>query len=319
MRKNNLGRSGIEVSELSFGTVSLGIPYGIGIRDRKDMLSEPEAIALLASALDKGINFFDTARGYGNSETILGKAFKGRRNEAVICTKPDHLYNVHKGRSLPPDAEIKKILSGSFEKCLTELQTDYVDVLMSHDGTEEVIENNTVIDFYQGLKKSGIIRATGVSVYTPEQSIRAVKSGVWDVIQLAFNLMDQRQLPAIEFAGKQGVGIVVRSALFKGILTDRGTHLHSELRNVEQYREKYVSLLNDHISRLSDLATKFVLSCTGVSSVLVGIDKPGYLNQALAVMDGIYLDEKTLQKAKALAYPDPEFLDLVKWNQMGWL
>ena len=182
-----------------------------------------------------------------------------------------------------------------------------------------MIGNDTVIDFFQRKKQEGVIRATGVSVYTLEQSLAAINRGVWDVIQLQFNLMDQRQLPAIELAKEKSVGIVIRSVVFRGILTDRGSNLHPELKSVQQHREKYFDLIQGGISGLSDLATKFALSCDGVSSVLVGIDKPEYLEQALKAVNGKYLDKKTLENAKRLAYPEPEFLSLRLWDRNGWL
>ena len=68
MNKRVLGRTGFEVSEISFGTVELGIPYGFGVKNQTQMPSEQQAIKLLDDALDAGINFFDTARAYGRSE-----------------------------------------------------------------------------------------------------------------------------------------------------------------------------------------------------------------------------------------------------------
>jgi 1-deoxyxylulose-5-phosphate synthase len=319
MQKRALDRTNIEVSEISFGTVSLGLPYGIGISGKKDMICEKDAVELLRSALDKGINFFDTALEYGTSEEILCKAFKDRREKAVICTKPAHFYDSFLGQKLPSDNEIKSKLNNSLEQSLLGLQTDYIDIYMSHDGTEEVINNETVVDFYQKKKQEGTIRAIGVSVYTLEQSLAAINSGIWDVIQLQFNLMDQRQLPAIELASQKGIGIVVRSALFRGILTDRGSNLHPELKSVQDHREKCLSLVQGNIKTLSELATKFILSIKDVTSVLVGIDKSEYLQSALEVADGNYLDEKILEKAKELAYPDPEFLNLPIWDRKGWL
>ena len=319
MLEKTVGRTNIKVSELSFGTVSLGLPYGIGVKDKNYMLTDRQSCSLLNTALDSGVNFYDTAKEYGKSEEILGRAFKDKRNEVVICTKPAHLYDIYKGQSLPLSGEITKVLNESLVHSLNKLQTDYIDIYMSHNGTEEVIENDTVIGFFQNLMKKGVIRATGISVYTIEQSLKAIKSGVWDVIQLQFNLMDQRQLPAIEFAKEKGVGIIIRSVLFKGILTDRGSNLHPELKAVEEHREKYLPLIRDDIGSLSELATKFVLSFDGVSSVLIGIDKPEYLEQALKIVNGKYLDEQTLLKAKEFAYPDPDFLNLPVWDRKGWL
>ena len=70
MEKRGLGKTGIEVSEISFGTVSLGVPYGIGIRGQEDMISEKDAVKLLQLALDKGINFFDCADAFITTSAI---------------------------------------------------------------------------------------------------------------------------------------------------------------------------------------------------------------------------------------------------------
>ncbi len=319
MNKRVLGKSGLEISEISFGTVSLGIPYGIGVKNRDDMIQPDDAVALLQSALSKGINFFDTARGYGDSEGILGRAFKGRRDEVVICTKPAHVYDSHIGQKLPDSAQIRQILDKSLDTSLKQLQTDYIDVLMSHDCTAEFMDNPAVIDFFQTAKKKGVIRATGISTYTVEESFRSINSGLWDVIQLPFNLMQQSQSQVFGLAKENGVGLVIRSVLLKGILTDRGDNLHPELESVKKHRELYKELLNDDIRTLSDLATKFVLSFDEISSVLLGIDKPEYLESALKVVDGNYLDKAALAKAVKMEYPDQSFLNLPKWDRLGWL
>ena len=154
MHKKKMGKTSLEISELSFGTVSLGLPYGIGVNGNSDMLAEQAAVDLLNEALDSGVIFFDTALGYGTSEKILGKAFKNRRSDAVICTKPARLYDFYSGQPFPSAAEIKSKLQSSLDKSLSSLQTDHIDIYMSHDGTEEVIENDTVVDFFQGLKKN---------------------------------------------------------------------------------------------------------------------------------------------------------------------
>ncbi len=312
MIKRKLGKSGIEVSELAFGCVSLGLPYGIGVHGESDMPTERQSVSLLRTAVEKGINFFDTARAYGTSEHLLGEAFKGIRDKVVICTKAGHFKSTDENG-------ICDELNTSLNASLGELQTDYVDVFMSHNGTVELLNNEKIVDAYLAIKKSGIAKAIGVSVYTVEESLAAINSGVWDVIQLPFNLMDQSHGAAFEAAQKKGVGIVVRSVLFKGILTDKGNNLHPELKAVERHRELYNQLLSDKAPTLSKLATKFVLSQKGVTSVLVGIDKMEYLENALDVVDGEYLDEATLSKAKELAYPEPDFLNLPKWDRMGWL
>ncbi|HRQ52111.1 MAG TPA: aldo/keto reductase, partial [Agriterribacter sp.] len=102
-------------------------------------------------------------------------------------------------------------------------------------------------------------------------------------------------------------------------LSNRGTGLHPMLAPVEKHIQQYRGLLNGNFRSLPELAVKFALSFPQVSSVLVGIDKPGYLNQSLAAADGRYLGKEQLLQAQALQYPDPAFLNLPYWDKMGWL
>ena len=317
MKKRFLGETGIEVSEIAFGCVEIGMPYGIGVDSTKDMLPEHAAIGLLNAALDSGINFFDTARMYGVSEEIIGKAFKNRRNEIIICTKCRHLRNQH--GELSKKGETGKVILDSFNESLNALQTDFIDVFMLHQVDNEILDNKEIADVFTRLKRQGKIKATGISTYTVEETKKAIDLGIWDVIQLPFNLMDQRQVSLFELAQQKGVGLVVRSILLKGLLSDRSKNLHPALKDVENHIEKFEVLLDRTNLSLPEIAIKFGLSYSEVSSVLVGLDKMIYLEQTLKAANGIYLNEEALKSANDLSYPDPGFLNLPYWDKMNWL
>jgi aryl-alcohol dehydrogenase-like predicted oxidoreductase len=316
MRKRVLGKTGIAVSEIAFGGVEIGVPYGIGVNSEADMLSRGDAVKLLHEALDKGINFFDTARLYGESESIMGEAFHDRRDKVVIATKCD-IFTDADGQ-IPPYQILKDKIESSLEKSLGFLKTDYVDVFMLHRADLGILGNDDVKVIFDQIKQSGKVRSIGASAYTAAETKTAIEKG-WEVIQLAFNLMDQQQAANFDYAEKQGTGIVVRSVLMKGLLSDKGRNLHPELQAVEQHIGKYRQLLNNEITEISTLATKFALSFNQVSSVLVGIDRSEYLDKALQSVNGNFLNEADLLKAKTLAYPDTAFLDLPKWDRLGWL
>ena len=316
MNRRTLGRTSIEVSEVSFGGVEIGIPYGIG-GSEQNMLADDQAVDLLGRAVERSINFFDTARGYGKSEELMGRAFAGLRDQVVLCTKSRHF--AAKGEPFPAERELADIIQQSLDESLTTLRTDHVDVYMVHNANMVVLNNHAVADAFCRCKTQGLTRAIGVSTYTVEETRKAIDAGIWDVIQLPFHLMDQRQGQLFGVAEDKGVGIVVRSVLFKGILTNRGDHLHPELKAVADHRKVYDELLTDEIPSLSDLATKFVLSHQEVSSVLIGIDRMEYLDKALAVADGEYLDAQSLARAREMSYPEPDFLDLPTWHRAGWL
>jgi len=317
MIKRPLGNTGLFVSEIAFGGVEIGMPYGIGVNDAADMLSEPEAINLLHTALDSGINFFDTARMYGESEVIMGKAFKQRRDEVVICTKCRHFLD-SEGK-LPAWSDLKGIIENSLNESFVALQTDYVEVFMLHQANSDILENEEIASAFLNLKKEGKIRATGVSTYTPEETKRAIEAGVWDVIQIPFNLMDQRQAAFFSAAKEQGIGLVVRSVLMKGLLSDRRKNLHPALKKVEQHIAGYGKFLEGTSFNLPMLATKFALSFPEVSSILVGIDSKEYLNQSIEAANGEYLEDDLMHRARKMAFPEPDFLNLHQWSKMNWL
>lgn len=316
MRKRELGKTGIMVSEIAFGGVEIGIPYGIGVNAKEDMLSPEDAVKLLHEALDNGVTFFDTARLYGDSELIMGQAFHDRRKEIVLATKCNHFRDTD--GTIPAYQILKKRIEASLAESLKLLRTDYVDIFMLHQADDAILNNDDVKAVFESLKASGKVRAIGASTYSPDETKLAIQKG-WQMIQLPFNLMDQRQSKNFALAAEKGVGIVVRSVLMKGLLSDRGKNLHPALSKVEAHIGSYAQLFRDDINELPSLATKFALANPEVSAVLVGIDRSEYLHQAIATVSGSMLNSADLAKAKALAYPDPAFLDLPKWDRLGWL
>lgn len=316
MIKRPLGKTGLTISELAFGCVEIGMPYGIGVKSVQDMPGESASIHLLQTALEAGINFFDTARLYGNSENIISKAFKGCRSQVVIATKCGHF---HGNPGIQSFEDIKQVIETSLRESMSALQTDYVDVYMLHQADIPILLNDNVREIFASLKQSGLIRATGVSTYTNQQTELAIDQGGWDVIQVPFNLMDQRQAALFNKAETNGTGLIIRSVLLKGLLSDKGKNLHPALAEVERHIKHYDMLTNMLDVNLSTLATRFALSFPQVSAILVGIDKLNYLKQSVAAANGQYLSVELLKQAKSLAYPDPVFLDLPEWDRQGWL
>ncbi|GGC13978.1 D-threo-aldose 1-dehydrogenase [Parapedobacter defluvii] len=317
MKKRALGNTGIQISEIAFGGVEIGIPYGIGVKSEADMLTEADAIKLLHNALGHGINFFDTARLYGESERIMGNAFFGRRQETILATKCRHLRD-SEGK-IPPYAALNELVRTSLKESLRALRTDYIDLYMVHYADIDLLANEDVLNLFTKLREEGTVRAIGVSVYKTEETRQAIQAHVWNAIQLPFNLMDQSQGQYFNDAAQNGIGIIVRSVLMRGMLSDRRAKLHPALKDVETHLAKYRELLRAGFTDLPQLATKFALAHPEVSAVLVGIDKQAYLEDALNAVKGVYMDDDLLKEAQALAYPDPAFLNLAEWDKNGWL
>jgi aryl-alcohol dehydrogenase-like predicted oxidoreductase len=316
MESRPLGRTGLRVSLLSFGCVELGLPYGIGILSRADMLSDDQAVELLQAAAARGVTFYDTAPSYGTSEQLLGRAFAACRDRVVICTKCPALTG-DDGRVLPKRALRDRLLT-SLDSSLKALRTDHVDILMLHKLEEPAITNDEVAELFADLKSQRTIRAAGVSTYPGGVTARVIESGRWDVIQLAFNLLDQRETAYLEAAAAAGIGIVVRSVLFKGILTDRGRELHPELKFIQDHRDRCAAAVPQGMA-LAEFATRYAMSKCGVSTVLVGIDRFEYLDQALAMGEAGALTPEQLALGDSMVFPDPNDIDMPGWHAKGWL
>ncbi len=317
MRKKSVGKTGIEVSEIAFGGVEIGVPYGMGVKSKADMLTEQEAIHLLHETLGRGINFFDTARLYGESERIMGLAFEGKRQQVVIASKCRHLRLADGSRV--PTASLDRFIRGSLVESLKALRTDYIDLYMVHYADEAILANDNVSRIFSDVKKEGLVRAIGISVYKPQETVQAIDAGVWDAVQLPFNLMDQSHGRCFGKALEKGIGIVVRSVLMRGMLTERMEKLHPALAAVEKHIDRYRPFLAAGYDGLSQLATKFALAHEAVSSVLVGIDRQRYLTEALAAVVGKGMDSALLIELQGMAYPEPAFLNLAEWDKNGWL
>jgi aryl-alcohol dehydrogenase-like predicted oxidoreductase len=312
MQKRSLGKCGL-VSEIGFGGVEIGIPYGVGVHSNADMPEEQASIALLQNALQMGVNFYDTAREYGRSEALIGRAFADKRDQVMICSKCRHLpANL-------PDKALCRFIVDSCRQSLIALNTAYLDLFLLHDSAITIQNHPAVRGALSYLKKNRLVHAVGVSTYTTEETANAIKSGFCDVVQVPFNLLDQRQLPYIELAGKRGIGVMVRSALFKGILARTNCELHPALEPVQTHVKALEEWVKEPVRNLAELSVKFILAFPCVSTVLVGIDQFTYLQQAVQMADNRYLSRETVRELGELAYPDPDFLDLRIWDKNGWL
>lgn len=317
MQKRVLGRTGIAVSEIAFGGVEIGMPYGLGVQSEADMLSEKAAIKLIHQSIDEGINFFDTARLYGQSEHIFGKSFQGKRDQIIISTKCKHLVTPE--GNIPSYKQLVKIIEGSLMESLKELQTDYIDVFMLHQASMPILQNTDIAEIFIALKAKGIIRATGVSTYFVEESKIAIQSGMWDIIQLPFNLLDQQQQKIFLLAKQKGIGIVVRSVLLKGLLSGSFKSPPAPLEGVAKHIKKYNIFLCSSIPDLPTLAINFALSFEEVGSVLVGLDRPEYLIQAISAAKSNDLKADMKKALQLMSFPEPNFLNLHQWSLNGWL
>ena len=315
MRYRSLGRTGLSVSEVSLGTVELGMEYGLKEDGASSVPAETDARNLLNRAIDSGVNFIDTAALYGNSEEIIGRALKGRRSEYTLATKCMHRLD----EGVDYD-ESRRSIAESIDRSLSRLQTDYIDLLQVHgrdllDVELRMIRDGVVMDEMEKARKAGKIRFAGYSSYSEDAALAAIEDGRWDTLQIACNILDRRYLKrVIPEACRRGVGIIVRSALLKGALTDKSRFMPERLKPLVDHVDRLVDVQSATRYSLPEMALRFVLSIPDISTVIVGADRLAYLEKAVAASDGEGLSEEILLKLKDMALDDPYLLNPGNWG-----
>jgi aryl-alcohol dehydrogenase-like predicted oxidoreductase len=307
MRYRPLGRSGLSVSEIGYGAWGIGADAWVGA-------AEDESLRALHRALDLGVNLIDTARGYGESERIVGRAVRERPDgEVLVATKvpprngkwpaPDGLDPAQTF----PGAHIRE----SLETSLRVTGLDHVDLLQFHVWSDEWVGRGDWLETVEELKKEGKIRFFGISNndHQPENALALVRSGVVDSIQVIYNIFDQAPAEALFPACEEhGVGVVVRVALDEGGLTGRitagTTFPEGDFRNryfkgdrpaqVEAHVDAITADLGITRGDLAETALRFVLSAPAVSTVIPGMRSVRNAERNAAVSDGGLLTPEQL-------------------------
>src|SRR5271166_1068673 len=175
----SLGRTGLRVSRLALGTAAFGLAnYGIHEPGQPSQLGEGEAIELVRAAVDKGINFFDTARGYGESEAVLGKALNDCPSTiTIIATK----VGIPLSKS---SAALKQSVLVSIETSLKALRRDVLDVVQIHNATKAILDKGDILNVLERAREAGKLKFIGASVYGEPAALAAIRCQRIDVLQI---------------------------------------------------------------------------------------------------------------------------------------
>jgi aryl-alcohol dehydrogenase-like predicted oxidoreductase len=207
-----LGTTGLLVSPLGLGTVKLGRDQGVKYPSGFRIPDDAAARALLAQALELGINLIDTAPAYGTSEARLGPLLRGQREQWVIVSKVGEEFEDGQSRFdfSPAHARL------SVERSLQRLETDFIDLLLVHsDGNDvAILRDSGLYETLAELKREGKIRAFGLSGKTVAGGLLALEQG--DCAMVTYNLNEQGEVPVLDYAELHGKGILVKKALASG-------------------------------------------------------------------------------------------------------
>ena len=320
MKYRKFGKKGPEVSEIGFGAWAIGGSWG--------PQSESDSMEALEAAVDHGVNFIDTAAGYGNghSERLIGEFLKTKPGKVLVGTKTPPTP----GKWPPsPYCDIterypERYLRENVEERLSNLKTSRLDVLLLHTWTRAWNDRPKALEVLHRMKSEGIIRQVGISTPEHDQNcvIQLMREGLVDVVQVIYNIFEQE--PAAQLlpvAAETGTGIIARVAFDEGVLT--GKYRKGDTFPEDDFRSRYFQ--GDRLDRavertekirqdfaesgytMPQLALKFSLSHPAVSTVIPGIRnrEQALLNTEVSEIPG--LTEEMLHRLREHA-----------WNRGFW-
>ena len=260
MKYRNLGKTGIRVSEIGFGCMSLG------------KNSEAQSIRLVHQAIDAGINYFDTADFYkaGDNEKLIGKAIKEHRSRIVLATKVGNKSKPGDGTGFDWDPSKKHILK-AIDESLKRLQTDYINLYQLHGGTIDDPIDET-IEAFEILKQQGKILHYGISSIRPNVIREYVKRSNIESVMMQYSLLDRRPEEAmLSLLEEHKISVMARGALAQGILIDKPAreYLGVGLEEVSLFKAKLDWLQATGYDK-ANLALQYVLNRSAVTSAVIG-------------------------------------------------
>lgn len=285
---------GRSVSNISLGTVQLGLNYGIANQNGKP--SREASFAMLEAALSHGITALDTARGYGDSELVLGDFFRStHKTFPFLTTKLTSTLPAQGSQS-----EIEKAIVQSVESSLERLGLSRVDCLLLHKASDMQAYGRIVPDTLGRLIKDGYIGMAGVSVYYPEEVDCMLQDDIYTAIQIPLNIFDQRLIRGGQLNRllEKGTHVFVRSVFFQGLFfLDPDTMQEPAL---QVYAAPYIKKLQALAARsgltVAQLAAAFVRDLPGVTSLVLGADTPAQVVENTALMNVPPLDSQLLEE-----------------------
>lgn len=314
MEYREFGRTGWKVSTVSFGAWAIGADWG--------KVDNKDAMASLHTALDQGINLFDTADVYGDgrSEKLLAQLRQERSEDFYIITKAGRRLNPHMA-----DGYNRKNLNNFVDRSLKYLQCDTLDLVQLHCPPTEVYYRPEVFEALDDMVHAGKIQFYGVSVEKVEEGLKAIEYPGLQSVQIIFNIFRQR--PKDLFfaeAKRRRVGILARVPLSSGMLTGKFSSqtefTQDDHRNYNRNGSSFdvgetfsgvdydlslaaVEELNPLVPEgwtMAQFALRWVLMFDEVSCTIPGAKRPSQVTDNAAAADMPPLSEGTMEKIQVI-------------------
>ena len=285
---------------MMLGTVQFGLPYGVA--NHTGQPSYAEVVRIIATAVEGGVNCFDTAAAYGTSEEVLGKALHelGLIEKVTVATKVLPLT----GTELTDSKAAFRAIERSIEISRQKLGLDCLPFVLFHRETDAAH-----LECLARLRERGWLRYYGVSCDNFAGPAREFAAST-DALQIPANIVDRRHLRTdfFEVTKSRNVAIFIRSVYLQGLLVMPERDIPASLREILPVRQTLEDIAQQAGLSLQELAVRFILSQSGVTSVLVGVESVAQVIDNLSLFNGQPLPDDVLTQLQRLNCDLPESL-----------
>ncbi|HRJ72360.1 MAG TPA: aldo/keto reductase [Terrimicrobiaceae bacterium] len=280
------------------GTVQFGLNYGIA--NRTGAPSHSEVCAMLVAGAEGGINCLDTARTYGNSEEVLGRALEetGLKDHYFVVTKIDS--------QIPPDLtgeETKAAIQKSLEESLRRLRLDVLPLVLLHRD-----DYPAQMDALESMRERGLTKRCGVSLGFPNNAPAFLSHPALAAIQAPVNVLDRRFDEAIRAAKSKSAFVFARSTYLQGLLLMDDASTPPHLLSIRDERAIFHKMAADLGITPSALLLKAALQRDDLDAVVFGVETITQLRENLAVFHSDPLPEDLLKTIHDYRYHGPEWM-----------
>lgn len=281
-----------KISKITLGTAQLGLDYGVSNKIGKP--DHKSALGILNFAIKNGINSFDTAPSYGNSEEILGSCFDrtGSDFQPIIITKIPKIQFEKKSSF----SEIYGKMKNSVINSMKRLGCSKIPICLYHHPQNAF--NDFVINSLNKLKEEGLVESIGLSTYTPDDVHKFLKIKEFDAIQIPINLFDLRLLNngLIQELSKANKIVFARSIFLQGLFFLNPNKLPTHMSLSRKYLEELHNISNEYEISIPRLALTFARDIQGIDSLVIGVDDVIQLEMNLGILDSPPLSNKIIQR-----------------------
>ena len=276
------------LSKLCLGTVQFGLDYGVA--NTSGQISQDEANSIMEFSLSKSINCLDTAKDYGNSEDVIGNFLQNKKNEDIniVSKTKSEIFNLSLNNAID---EIKLSLQN--------LSINSLFGILLHDSEALYKWKGEQSDLVKKLKELSLIKNFGVSIYNDEEFNFALNNADIELIQIPFNLFDQRAITKdwLKKAKEKNKLIFIRSIYLQGLILMDIDKIPQHLNDAKKYVERIDSICYKlHISK-NELALSFVDGIAKDSIILFGCDSLGQAKENIENYNNlIELDQDSLDE-----------------------